>query len=123
MKIRSGERGESNLGCFLWVLVLLVVAVFLYKTIPVQIAKAEFYDFMIEQAKFGANRSAIDIKKRVLEKARELDLPVTDKMITVEKTRDRVRIRCTYTVPIEFPGGFVWERTFSHDVDRPIFFL
>lgn len=123
MRIRAGERGESNFGCFLWVLALVAVGIFLYKVIPVQIAKAELYDFMVEQAKFGANRSAADIKKKVLEKARTLDLPINEKMITVEKDREHVRIRCTYTVPIEFPGGFVWERTFEHDIDRPIFFL
>jgi len=32
----------------------------------------------------------------------------------------RIRIRCTYTVPVDF---YVWvyQWTFSHDVDRPIF--
>ncbi len=120
--MKSRERGDSNLGCIVWLLVLVLVGMVLWKVIPVKIHNAELYDYMVELTKFAGNSHVEDIKKKILLKARELELPVTDKQVVIEKTREKIRIRCFYTVPVELPG-YTWEMEVDHDIDRPIFYL
>lgn len=122
MSARRGQRGEGNAGCLVWTLLLVVLGVVLWKAVPVKIANASLYDYMVELTKFSANLPADELKKRVLAKAKELDLPVISKQVEVEKTKDRVRIRCRYTVPVEFPG-YLYQWEVDHFVDRPIFYL
>ncbi|HEX4956263.1 MAG TPA: hypothetical protein VF017_22975 [Thermoanaerobaculia bacterium] len=119
---RFGERGDSNLGCVLWLIALLIAGMVLWKAVPVKIANSELYDYMLELTRFSSGRSPEEIKKRVHKKAQELKLPLDAKNITVEKNRERIRIRCKYTVPLEFPGyTYLWE--VEHDIDRQIFYL
>lgn len=122
MWTRRYQRGEGNAGCLVWTLLLVVVGLVLWKAVPVKMANAEMYDYMVELTKFSANLPAEELKKRVLGKARELELPVTGKQVEVEKTKERVKIRCRYTVPVEFPG-YLYQWEVDHLVDRPIFYL
>jgi hypothetical protein len=120
MRRRLEQAGDGKIGCFLWLVVLALVVLIAWKMVPVKLASAELYDFMVEQAKFGASAGAENIKKRVLLRAKELELPVTDKTLTVERLGDRIRMRCSYVVPVEFPG-YTYQWQFDHEVDRPIF--
>lgn len=122
MSPRRRQHGEGNAGCLVWLLILVVLGLVLWKAVPVKVANAALYDYMVELTKFSANLPAEELKKRVLAKARELDLPVVPKQVEVEKSTDRVKIRCRYTVPLEFPG-YVYNWEVEHFVDRPIFYL
>ncbi|MEO8504214.1 MAG: hypothetical protein ABI609_09990 [Acidobacteriota bacterium] len=118
---RLRGSGEGNLGCILWSVAFVVIALVCYKAIPIKINSAELYDFMIEQAKFGA-ASPETIKKAVVNKARELELPVTEKNLSVEKINDHIRLKTAFDVPLEFPGyTYVWH--FDWEIDRPIFII
>ena len=46
-----------------------------FKAIPVKLASTQLYDYMDDQARFGARVSSNALKARVLKKAKELDLP------------------------------------------------
>jgi hypothetical protein len=117
------ERGAGQVGCFIWLLLLIVAIVFAWKAVPVKIASAELYDFMVEQAKFAsANQTPQKIKDRILGKAKELDLPLDKKNLSVERIRDRIRMRATYTVPVEYPF-YTWNWKFEHDIDRGIYYF
>jgi hypothetical protein len=120
MRRRLRQAGDSKIGCFLWLAILALAVLIAWKMVPVKLASAELYDFMVEQAKFAAGAGAESIKKRVLARAKELDLPVNDKNLTVERLGDRIRMRCNYVVPVEFPG-YTYEWRFDHEVDRAIF--
>lgn len=123
MRRRTAERGEGNLGCILWVLVLGLVVMVAWKALPVKVASAELYDFMDEQAKFaGANTTSEEVKKRILQRAVELKLPLTKEQVTVERNGDRIRMVAEYTVPVELPG-YTYNWTFRHELDRPIFIV
>jgi hypothetical protein len=118
---RRGESGNGRIGCILWALGLAVVVLICWKAVPVKIASAELYDFMEEQAKFsGLSQEAM--KKGILLRARELDLPVQEKQVSVERFGDRIRMRVTYTVPLEFPG-YTYYWNFNHEVDRTVFYF
>jgi hypothetical protein len=121
MRRRIAERGEGNLGCILWLLVLGLAVMISVKTIPVKIASAELYDYMDEVARSaGVNTTADDVKKAILQRAADLKLPLNKDMVAVTREGDRLRMRAEYTVPVEFPGyTFNWH--FVHEMDRPIF--
>jgi hypothetical protein len=121
MRRRIAERGEGNLGCILWLLVLGLAVMISVKTIPVKIASAELYDYMDEVARSaGVNTTADDVKKAILQRAADLKLPLNKDMVAVTREGDRLRMRAEYTVPVEFPGyTFKWH--FVHEMDRPIF--
>jgi hypothetical protein len=120
MRRRSHQAGEGVAGCLFWAAILGILLLVAFKMAPVKIASSQLYDFMVEQAKFAGRTPADTIKGRVLAKARELELPVADKNVSVNRDGGRIRIQCTYTVPVDF---YVWvyQWTFRHDVDRPIF--
>ncbi|HVS01096.1 MAG TPA: hypothetical protein VMW27_31050 [Thermoanaerobaculia bacterium] len=120
MMRRSAERGEGNLGCILWLLLFAIGALIAWKAVPVKVQSAELYDYMVELTKFAASSSPAQLKKQILAKAKELDLPLDPDDVEVQKTPDRIQLEASYTVPLEFPG-YTYEWSFDHQVDRPIF--
>ena len=119
---RRREAGEGRLGCIFWTLVLVVGIVVAWQMVPVKVRTAELYDFMTDQANFAASVPEDALKKRILDKANDLDLPVGSKNLSVTKSRDRIKMHTEYTVVVEFPLGFTYDWEFVHDVDRPIFY-
>jgi hypothetical protein len=112
--------GESKLGCVLWLALLFGFVGICWKVIPIKLASTELYDFMEEQAMFAGTSKAEKIKKRIVIRADELNLPVKTKNIVVNRTGGRIRMKCTYVVPVEFPG-YTYQWHFEHIVDRPVF--
>ncbi|HEY8021070.1 MAG TPA: hypothetical protein VIH93_08210 [Thermoanaerobaculia bacterium] len=120
MRRRSAEAGSGNLGCILWVALLAIAVLAAWKMIPVKVRSAELYDHMVEITKFGAHSSPEDMEKDILNKARELDLPLDKDHVKVERIGDRVKMEASYDVPIDFVvHTFIWH--FDHQVDRPLF--
>lgn len=115
------QAGQGKIGCFLWIVALAIASLAAYKMIPVRIQSAELYDFMDEQAKWASNRPADAIKKTIVDRAKELGIPIDPDKVKVEKlSGDRIRMEARYTVPVEFPGyTYNWE--FHHQIDRQIF--
>lgn len=123
MTRRAAQRGENNLGCILWLILVVAIGMVLWQAVPVKYASAQFYDFLEDQTRFRTGKqSAEQIKKRILDKADELDLPVNPKQLTVELRGERIRIRCNYTVPLEFPF-YTYHWKFEHEIDRAIFYV
>lgn len=120
---RSAERGEGNLGCIVWTLVLAIGIMIAWKAVPAKVASSELYDFMDELAKFSASQStAEDLEKRILERAGELNIQIERKQIQVQLGRERVRMEVQYTIPLEFPG-YTYNWNFHQVLDRPIFIV
>lgn len=120
MRRRFAERGEGNLGCILWVVALGLAVLIAVKMVPVKIATSQLYDFMEEQAKFAATATPDNLAKSIVNKAKELELPVAKEDVQVERVGDNIRMHAAYTVPVEFPGyTYMWH--FDHQVNRPIF--
>ena len=123
MRHRSGERGEGNLGCIFWAVVMVLVAYVSWVMVPIKISTSQLSDFMEDQALVAAHRSPEAIEKSILRKAEELGLPLDKKNLKVEKRRDYIYMTAEYTVPVEFAGGFVYEWHFKHDISRPVFLV
>ena len=117
---RIAGRGEGKLGCIIWLVVLLLAGLVAYEAIPVKLATTQLYDYMDDQARFGARTSANGLKARVLKRANDLELPVTKKDLTVTKAGGMIRMRCKFTVPVSVLG-FTYNWKFDLKVDRQIF--
>jgi hypothetical protein len=114
------RHGQGKLGCIIW---LTILALFLFacaKFIPVKINTAELYDFMEEQAKWAGRTKDKDLHKRIMTRAKELELPLKAKNLTITRTGGRIRMKAVYSVPIEFPG-YTYVMKVQHVIDRAVF--
>jgi hypothetical protein len=119
------ERGEGQFGCLIGLVLLLIAGLFAYKLIPVKVKTAEMRDAVVDEAKSAGRhqneRMSEIISKNLLEKAKQLGLPVKPEDVKVERTQSSyVRIEVKYTVPVEFPG-FTYNWNFRHYYENPIF--
>lgn len=123
MSRRIAERGEGNLGCIVWLLVLCVAVMISWKMIPVKVSNAELVDYMDELARFNAARETPEeLRKKIIARAGELGITLDKQNVTVVKNGDRVRMTVEYTVPVEFPG-YTYNWDFHHELDRPVFIV
>jgi hypothetical protein len=101
---RDGERGEGRLGTMFGLMVLAVTVYLGFKILPVMINAYAFRDYIETETRFAALRNKDEeVIKRVVRKAEELDLPVTTKNITVNRSQVYFDIKVDYTIPIETP--------------------
>jgi len=116
------ERGKVNVGCIVWLAILALVSYGLYKIVPVKIATSTFYDTMQEQASFGSIKSIEQIQYVILQKARELELPVGKENLIIKRSKEAITIEAHYEMTIDFFDGvykYVWK--FDPVVSRPLF--
>lgn len=118
---RRGERGEGRLGTLIGLTVLALTIYLGYKFIPVMVNAYAFRDYIEQETRFAAlrNRDA-EVIKRVLRKAEELELPVSNKSIKVNRTQSRFDITVKYTISIETPV-YVYNWMFDERFSAPLF--
>jgi hypothetical protein len=120
---RTAQSGEGNLGCIIWALVLGLAILISWKMIPVKVNSAELADYMVEVAQFqSAQKTPEEIKKMILLRASELNIPLAKENVTIVRAGDRIRMTVDYTVPVDFPG-YTYNWHFRHELDRPIFIV
>ena len=117
------QRGDSKLGCIFWLALVVAGALIAWEAVPVKVRSAELHDHMTDMAIYATReRSSEAIRKNVLAKATELELPLTAKNLQVERNEARIKLVADYTVVLEFPFGITYDWKFHHEVDRPIFY-
>ena len=117
---RIASRGEGKLGCVIWLLALVLAGLIAYEAIPVKLATSQLYDYMDDQARFGARTPVNNLKVRILKRAKDLDLPVTKNDLTVTKAGGMIRMQCKFSVPVSVLG-FTYDWKFDLKVDRQVF--
>lgn len=123
MTVSPAERGDSKLGCIFWLALVIAAALIAWEAVPVKVKSAELHDHMTDMAIVATReRNSEAIKKNVLAKAKDLDLPLAAKNLEVERTESRIKLVADYTVVLEFPFGITYDWEFHHEVDRPIFY-
>jgi hypothetical protein len=121
MRNHHQERGEGRLGTLVALTLLAVLIYVAVKFVPVMINTYAFKDFIEQEARFAAVRKDdAEIRQRVLNKARELELPVELKQIRTERTNARFDININYTVPIVTPV-YTYNWTLEEKVSSPLF--
>ena len=99
MRPKLRQRGEGRVGCLFWAVVFAVVALIGVKAVPVKYKSSQLFDFMDEQAKFAQQTTPDAMKKAILRKARELQLPLDPKKLTVSKQGGRITSRLPTRCP------------------------
>jgi len=102
MDRKRRQRGEGRLG-LLFALALLGAAIFLgVKIIPVRINAYEFRDFVQEECRYAATRNNdAEIFKRIIDKAKELEIPLDRRDVQMERTTREMIISARYEQPID----------------------
>ncbi len=100
----DSQRGEGRMGTFFGLFVVAVVVYLGVKVLPVMVTTYTFRDFLVEEARFAALKAKDeDIKKNVLAKAKELELPINAGDIKINRTQSYCDISVAYTILIETP--------------------
>jgi hypothetical protein len=118
------QRGDVPVGCLVGGVVALIVVLISIKVAPIMIHVGEL-DREIGVLADRANRREYNdqrIRRSILEKAEELDLPVDKKRgVDIKRTSNRIKVTVRYTINIEFPGyTYVWNKEHYHE--RPLFY-
>jgi type III secretion system FlhB-like substrate exporter len=120
MRNRRRERGESQFGCLIG-LILLGLAIFVaWKMIPVKVKAAELRQTVVDEAKSAGTHGDDRIRAAILAKARENALPVTENDIKIVRALGEITVTVTYTIPIPFPG-YTYNWHLEHEAKNPIF--
>lgn len=118
---RSHSSGEGRISLLFWLVVLVIGGLIAYEAIPVRVRMAELQDFMVESAERARFNNEEQIKKAILERAKELDLPLQEKDLAVQLANGQIKMEASYTVSLEFPF-YTWDWRKQHIVDRPVFY-
>ena len=121
MKLRQ-ERGDVPVGCLVGLVVLAVATLIGIKATPIMVNVGAMDQQIVNLADRAGRRDYKDkrIIRDILEKADELDLPVTLESIKIERSRKRFKITVTYQKDIDFLFyTYHWNK--KHFEDRPLF--
>ena len=116
------QRGDSKLGCVLWLLLLAIVGYIGYQVIPVKIKDMQLKDHMEELAQRSPRATARQFSESIHKRALELGLPVEKKNIRVEKNMRRARMQVEYVVQVNIIVTTI-DWSFNHDLERDIFII
>jgi hypothetical protein len=118
---RRGERGEGKVGLLIALVVVAIIIFLGVKFIPVRIAAYEFRDYIEQECRYAAvrkNDSAVH--KRIMDKARELDIPLEKKRLKMQRTHNEMIITASYEKPIDLKV-YTYVYSFSVKEKAPLF--
>ena len=77
----------------------------------------QFKDSAQQLVIFGVNTAPAEIQNQILEKARELDLPLDPENVTIRREGARTWADAAYTKPVEFFPRYIYPIRFSFSVE------
>lgn len=122
MNSRKRQKGEGKAGLIFWILIFVAIGLVAKAWIPAKIADMQFKDHLEEISKIYPRKSSQFFHDRVMERARELDIPLKPKNVTVDKTAARVRYKIRYVKELDFVFT-TYMLEFRHNMERDIFIM
>lgn len=122
MRTWQYQRGDVPIGCLVGLVVLLAVVLVSIKVTPVILNVGELEKEVATLADRANRRDYPDqrILRDILAEAERLDIPVTKKDVMINRTQHRIKVRVSFTYPMEFPFyTYVWNKEIYED--RPLF--
>ena len=101
--MRHTDSGNVHFKSYLTIVFLICVVYVGFKVIPVYVNSFEIEDFIRQQTPFWLTQRANSdmIRGKVLDKARELELPIDADQVQVEASSASVTVKLDYTVPVD----------------------
>ncbi len=117
---RHSEAGEGQFGCIIGLLILAAACLIAYKMIPIKVKASDLRQVIVDNAKSASMQRDKQIRADIMNKAADLELPLEDENLTINRAHGSIRIEADYTVPVEFPGyTYMWH--FHHEAENPLF--
>lgn len=120
MRRSRREAGEGQIGCLVGVALLLLAIFIAWKVIPVKVRAADLRQTVVDEAKSAGMHNDGTITKYILAKANDVQLPVTEDNIKINRRQNDITVEVDYTVPIEFPG-YTYNWHIHNEASNPIF--
>ncbi len=106
--------GSSSIGCLLTMAIVICGFYAGYKFAVVQWNVESFKEALTEGTRYWANEQNLDniaaIKTDIIRRAGKCAFTLNSKNISVSTEGDAVTITASWLEPIEFPGGYTYER-------------
>jgi hypothetical protein len=115
------QRGEGRAGFIITLAIVLVLIFVGMKVIPVRIDAYQFRDTLREEARYASvHKNDQEVRKRIMESAAEMQIPLDAKNLTIKRTRNSVVISARYEQPIDLK---VTTYTYRFDAEQsaPVF--
>ncbi len=122
MEATSRQRGESKIGCLIWLLLGLLFILVAVKVVPIKIATMKLQDHMEELATIQGKQGKDFFEREIYNKAKYLKLPIARKQIRVKKHPERVIIDVEFTYPVEIVG-YTYDWDISINVDQDVYWF
>ncbi len=102
MRKLNNQLGAGKFGLFIFTIIIILVIYALVKYLPVKLNSYELLDTMERLARNAAYNEEM-IKKELISKARELNIPLSESQIKVRTYSERCDIEVDYQITIETP--------------------
>ena len=120
MSTRQRTRGEGAFGTIVGLVILVVVAIALFKIVPLHIAGQKVRDAMEEQANFAGVKPLDKVQYEIFVVAQEAAVPLALQEIQVRKSAGEVIVQAKYQQSVKVLGyNYVYR--FDETVQKPIF--
>jgi hypothetical protein len=119
--MNKGERGGISVGLIITLLLGLFLVYEATKFGPLLIAQFQFQDAVIEAAKFSRGKEANAVQAELLQRAGELQLPITRDMIKVLRQPTNTRIQISYELQTEWMPGRIYKWKVDLDEESMLF--
>ena len=114
------RSGKLNIGCIVSFIVLGLFIYSMVQYIPVRVRAAEFADFLKDKASYPSYaRNLEDFRNAALQKAKELEIPLKNEHLILERTGDYVRYEAKWEQEINILG-YVYAMTFNPRGESPV---
>lgn len=108
MRMLSNENGGSRFKVYLWFLLLFLVAHVALKLVPMYMDFARMEDEMKMKASVAQVLKDDEITKDLSNKAKELDLPLTQESFVLVRNEERRRMKITTKGGWDVEVHFLW---------------
>ena len=122
MHDRRHERGGVRFGPLVMIIIIVAGVYVAFKIVPTRMDYYEFKDAVSEQAKHASGRSIeIDgMRGTLMNRARQLQLPIKEEQIEITWTPDNIIIRVQYAVDANLLG-YVYTQQFKIEERNRLF--
>ena len=88
-----------------------------WHVLVVYLAHYKFKDSVTSTAQFGGEKTAAQLRERILDLAGEFDVPVTDENLSIRVEGHQIIVETSYTRPVELVPGYKYQWPFTMRVD------